>query len=270
MTTPVITAPVIASIGFGAMARSLASSLASRPGDLRITSALLPAGLEASLPDGVTRWSTVDELIAARPDLVVECATHQAVHESVPQLLAAGIDTVIVSIGALGAPGALERIEDAARSGGGRAILISGAIGGLDVLRAARLAGLDEVTYVGRKPPAAWMGTPAEALLDLPVLTEAATIFEGSAAEAARLYPKNANVTAAVALAGIGFEETRVRLVADPAATGNSHEVEASGAFGSFRVALNNKPLPDNPKTSRLAALSLEQAVIRHFSFVET
>ena len=76
-------------------------------------------------------------------------------------------------------------------------------------------------------------------------------------------------VAAAVALAGVGFEKTRVRLIADPAAPGNTHELEARGAFGDFRIVLNNKPLPENPKTSWLAALSVEQAVMRRFSFLE-
>ncbi len=125
------------------------------------------------------------------------------------------------------------------------------------------------MTYVGRKPPAAWKDTPAETLLDLARLDRPATFYEGSAASAARDYPKNTNVTAAVALAGIGFDRTSVRLIADPTATGNVHEVEATGAFGSFHIVLNNKPLPDNPKTSWLAALSVEQAVLRHFSALE-
>jgi aspartate dehydrogenase len=80
------------------------------------------------------------------------------------------------------------------------------------------------------------------------------------------LYPKNANVTAAVALAGVGFERTQVRLIADPAATGNGHALMAEGAFGRFRITLDNAPLPDNPKTSWLAALSVEREVLAHFS----
>lgn len=261
-----MTSPLIVSIGFGAMARSLAASLAQGGSGLRLGGFLRPPSLPTEPPEGLRRWDSVDALIAARPALVVECATHQAVREVVPQLLEAGIDVVIVSIGALGDPAVLARLEQAARAGGARAIAVSGAIGGLDVLRSARLAGLDSVTYTGRKPPLAWQGTPAERLLDLPDLTEAATFYDGNALEAARDYPRNTNVTAAVALAGLGFERTRVRLIADPAAPGNSHELEASGAFGHFRILLNNRPLPENPKTSWLAALSVEQAVLRHFS----
>ena len=264
-----MTSPLIVSIGFGAMARSLAASLEKGDSGLRLGGFLLPAGVPADAPAGIIRWNTVEELIAAKPDLVVECATHEAVRETVPPLLAAGIDVVIVSIGALGQPENVARLEQAARTGEARAIAVSGAIGGLDVLRSARLAGLDSVTYIGRKPSAAWKDTPAEQILDLPNLAEATAFYEGNAVEAARDYPKNTNVTAAVALAGIGFEKTRVRLIADPAAPGNTHELEASGAFGNFRIVLNNKPLPENPKTSWLAALSVEQAVLRHFSSLE-
>ncbi|KRW95200.1 aspartate dehydrogenase [Paracoccus sp. MKU1] len=264
-----MTSPLIVSIGFGAMARSLAASLEKGGSGLRLGGFLLPEHLPTDAPAGMRRWNSVDDLIAARPDLVIECATHAAVRETVPQLLEAGIDVVIVSIGALGDAGTVARIEAAAKTGRARAIAVSGAIGGLDVLRSARLAGLDSVAYIGRKPPIAWKGTPAERLLDLPNLKEATVFYEGDAVEAARDYPKNTNVTAAVALAGLGFQNTKVRLIADPAASGNTHELEAKGAFGSFHILLNNKPLPENPKTSWLAALSVEQAVLRHFSSLE-
>lgn len=259
----------IASLGFGAMARSLRRSLAAGGSGIRFEGCYLPPGRNAPAEPGLVHWTRAEDLIAARPGLVVECATHEAVRDTVPLLLAEGISVVIVSIGALADPATLARIESAAQQGGAKAIAVSGAIGGLDVLRAARLAGLDRVTYVGRKPPAAWKNTPAERLIDLDTLSQATTFYEGSATAAARDYPKNTNVTAAVALAGIGFERTGVRLIADPSIAGNIHEVEAAGAFGNFRIVLENKPLPENPKTSWLAALSVEHAVLRHFSALE-
>lgn len=261
-----MTTPLVVSIGFGAIARSLAAALAAGPDGLRLGGALLPEGRKAAVPAGMTRWTGVEALIAAKPDLVVECATHAAVREAVPPLLAAGIDVVIASIGALGDPAARAAVEAAARRGGARATTVPGAIGGLDALGAAALAGLDSVAYVGRKPPAAWAGTPAEQAVDLAGLSEAAVFYDGDAGAAARDYPKNANVTAAVALAGLGFERTRVRLIADPAASGNSHEIEARGAFGALRIVLDNAALPANPRTSWLAALSVERTVRRHFS----
>lgn len=258
----------IAVIGFGAMARSLRSALAAT-GTARLTSCLVPEAFVSAVPTDLTCHTEVADLIAARPDLVVECATHEAVRETVPALLEAGIDVVIVSIGALVEPTTRARLDAAARAGGARATVVSGAIGGLDVLRAGALAGLTSVTYTGRKPPEAWVGTPAEDLMDLSALTAPQVFYEGNAETAARDYPKNTNVTAAVALAGVGFDKTAVRLIADPTVRTNSHELEAEGAFGRFRIILENKPLPENPKTSWLAALSVEQAVRRHFTPME-
>ncbi|ORE94066.1 aspartate dehydrogenase [Stappia sp. 22II-S9-Z10] len=258
----------VAVIGFGAMGRAVTTSLAARGGPALIRTALLRQGSAAPLPDDVTRVTSVDDLIAARPDLVVEGATHEAVATSVPALLAAGIDVVIASVGALGKPEIHAAVIQAAARGGSRAIVATGAIGGLDALRSAACAGLSSVLYTGIKPAAAWTGTPAEEVLDLGALTAPATFFEGTAREAAERFPKNANVTAAVALAGVGFDATRVRLVADVAG-GNRHEVSAQGPFGSFHIALTNAPLPANPKTSWLAALSVEQAILRQFQHLE-
>lgn len=258
----------VAVIGFGAMARSLEQSLRKAGSDIAVTAALISKATDVE-HDGVVFFRDVDGLVAWGPSVVVECASHEAVKDHVPALLRAGVDVIVVSIGSLGDATLLNSLDMAAEHGNSRLTVVSGAVGGLDALRSAKLGGLDRVMYTGTKPPAAWKGTPAEKFYDLSSLTEPTVIFKGNAREASALYPKNANVTAAVALAGVGFDETAVTLVADPAADGNSHRVSAVGSFGSFDIVLRNKPLPDNPKTSWLAALSVEQALHRHFQRIE-
>jgi aspartate dehydrogenase len=235
---------------------------------------LLPSGTfavldraQASLPElgGVALFTSAADLIRWEPDLVVECAGHAVVKAILPPLLEQGIDVILVSVGALSDDGVRARLEHASSLGKARLITVSGAIGALDALQAARMAGLSEVKYVGRKPPQAWRGTAAEDLVDLDHIVVPTLIYQGSASESARRFPQNANVTAAVALAGIGFDDTQVSLIADPTVTTNVHELSVTGAFGHFRIHFENKPLPDNPKTSWLAALSIESELKRYF-----
>ncbi len=131
----------------------------------------------------------------------------------------------------------------------------------VDVAGSRRVGGLARVTYITRKPPGAWKGAPAEEKFDLDNLSEETVLFEGAADEAARLYPQNANVAATIARAGAGFDATEVRLIADPAASGNIHQLHAEGAFGEFDIEIRGRPLPDNPKTSTLAAHSVIHAI---------
>ena len=197
-------------------------------------------------------------------DLMIDCAGHSALEHYGPGILRRGTDLMTVSIGALANDELFADLRRAAADGGATLRLASGAIGALDALRAARTGSVQRVSYIGTKPPEGWRGSPAEHKLDLDGLTAAAVHFDGSARDAAAAYPKNANVAAAVALAGVGFEDTRVRLIADPAAEDNVHEVEAIGDFGQFTFEIRGKTLPDNPRSSALAAMSvvaqLEQA----------
>ena len=248
-------------IGFGAMGRSVFDALRNCD-EARITHILERPARIAELKKSIPGAHVVQSLeeVMDKPDVVVECAGHTALVSLVPALLKRGVTAIVASVGALATPGVPETLEQAARAGEGRLILIPGAMAGIDALAAAQ-PGLREVTYTGRKPPLAWLNTPAEQHVDLRVIDQRAVIFEGSAREAAQLYPRNANVAATVALAGIGLDRTRVVLQADPSVTRNTHCVHATGAFGDLVVEVSAAPLANNPKTSALAALSIVRAV---------
>lgn len=201
-------------------------------------------------------------LLGDRPAVVAECASHVAVRDFGPAILESGRDLVVISIGAMSDETSRKALEQAARKGGARLVLPAGAIGGVDALAAARLSGLESVVYTGRKPAKAWKGTPAENLVSLDTITEPTVFFEGSARKAASDYPFNANVAATLALAGIGLDETQVRLVADPSIARNVHEFAVRSACGDFSVKLEGRPSPANPKTSLLAGYSVARELL--------
>jgi aspartate dehydrogenase len=239
-----------------------------RPGRVEAARAALAAlGCGDVEPVDSMDWAAAGRLTPGhpgRPDLIVECAGHTALETHVLPALAAGMPCAVVSVGALSAPGLAERLEHAARAGGTQVHLLAGAIGAIDALAAARIGGLDAVRYTGRKPPRAWRGTPAEEVCDLGAVQQATPIFEGTAREAAARFPKNANVAATIALAGLGLDATRVTLVADPGVDQNVHELQAEGAFGSLALTMRGKPLAANPKTSALTVFSVVRAVRQH------
>lgn len=257
----------LAVVGCGAIGSSVIELLRNDR-EVQVTQVIVPVAnapaareVCALYAPGARVLERVDCANGSRPDLLVECAGHGAVGEHVLPALEAGISAVVVSIGALHDADAMLTLETAAAKGGTHVSLVSGAIGGIDALAAARIGGLDSVTYVGRKPPLSWKGTPAEQQFDLASLREPTVIFEGSAREAARLYPKNANVAATVSLAGLGFERTHATLIADPGIERNVHRVIAQGTFGRLDLTLEGQPLPANPKTSALTVYSVVRAI---------
>ena len=254
-------------IGFGAMAHHVLKVLDIHDGAVPELICILETRdvvgrFRKELANRVPVVKTLGQLLALRPDLVVECAVSTTVREHAEDILKSGTDLLVISMSAFAEPGLFCRLKAAAKTGGAQIILPAGALGGIDAIAAARLGGLRHVRLTSTKPPQAWKGTPAEQVVDLDGIRTAVTFFRGSAGEAAGSYPKNANVAAALAIAGLGFEATEVHLVADPTAAGNTHRIETGGAFGSLTVEMCGNALPNNPKTSMLAALSVARTLI--------
>ncbi|WP_137181052.1 aspartate dehydrogenase [Roseomonas sp. AR75] len=217
---------------------------------------------------GTSVHTDLDDFLHSGAGMVCECAGHGAVKQHGAAVLAAGRDLVVASTGALADAALLDALKAAAVQGGAQLLLPAGAVGGIDALAAARLLGTPRVTYIGRKPPRTWTGTKAEALLDLSAVTEPTTFYEGAAREAARDFPQNANVAATIALAGVGFEATRVRLVADPTISANVHELDVESEAVRFAIRLVGVPSRSNPKTSLTAGLSMARAVLNRDAVV--
>lgn len=198
-------------------------------------------------------------------DLVVEAASQQAARQWAPFFLEAGVEMMLMSVGALVDADFLAHLLELARRSNLQLHVPSGAVGGIDIVKAANVGTLEEVTLTTTKPPEALAGSPyvTEHGIDLFALREPTVIWEGPAAEAVRAFPQNVNVAASLSLAGIGPLRTRVRVVADPAATRNIHEVHVRGEFGEATLRLVNLPSPTNPKTSYLAPLSAVAALRR-------
>lgn len=191
-------------------------------------------------------------------DLLVECASQQAVSEIIPAALRAKCDVMIMSVGAFADNELYTNIRKVAKENNCKVYLPSGAIVGIDGVKSASVEEIYSVTLTTQKPPSGLAGAPyiVENDIDLDTIDSKTVLFEGPASEAVKLFPANVNVAATLSIAGIGFEKTKVRIVANPELTRNVHEINVRGAFGEFTSKVENIPSPTNPRSSFLAPLS--------------
>lgn len=197
--------------------------------------------------------------LVATSDLVIEAAGQAVVPALAEEVFTAGKDLMVISVGAL-----LDHPEimGKSRASGCRLFVPSGAIAGLDGIKSASVGQISHVTITTRKPPEGLEGAPylVERKVSLAGLREEREVFSGSAREACRGFPANVNVSAAVSLAGVGPDKTRVRILAVPGLKRNCHDIEVEGEFGRLAVRVENVP-SENPRTGRLTALSIIRSV---------
>ena len=242
-------------VGCGALGSAIARGIVAMPGARLAVMDVDEARARALAQEtGAHRPDLLDHALA-ECDLVVEAASQEALRDLAPRALGRGLPLVALSVGALADDVFLAEATQLALAHGGRLLVPSGAVAALDAVRAAAEAGLDEVLLVTAKPPAGFGLTDVH---------EPRVLYEGSAREAVRKFPKNVNVAAALSLAGIGFDRTRVRIVADPALTRNTHTVSARGKFGALECRVENEASPENPASSYLASLAA-LALVRRF-----
>lgn len=202
--------------------------------------------------------TSLADLLMHRPDVVVEAASHEAVRDHCGALLDKGVAVIVLSGGALCDDALRVRLEASANKSGALLYVPSGGICGLDALKAACIAGVDEVEIAVTKPPAAWKGIPYvdEMRIDLARLRAPKTLFDGPAREGVPHFPANVNIAAVLSMAGIGFDRTRLKVIADPALIYNTHYINIKGRTGNISIKLENVPAPENPKTAWLACYS--------------
>lgn len=194
---------------------------------------------------------------ARRCDVIVECAGQHAVALFGENVLRAGVDLLITSVGALADEPLAKRLH---ATGPGRLFLTAGAVGGLDLLAAARYdVPFHRVVVTTTKLPGSlvqpWMS--AEQAGAIRSTSAPVEVYSGNAREAARLFPRSLNVVAAVAFVVQDWHLVTVKLVADPHAALTSHLIEASSPTGEYRFEIRNLPSPQNPRTSRIVPFAV-------------
>jgi aspartate dehydrogenase len=250
----------IALLGCGAIGGAVADAVIA--GDLPgiqvvmvVTRSSPPAQLGAL---GATWSACPDDLLTSNAEVVLEAAGPSVVRRYALPLINAGKHLIVMSVSSLVHAEFQRQLVRAAEANHCDVIVSAGAIGGLDILRAARQRGaLDQVTFTTAKHPRGLAGAPyiTDNQIDLPAIQSRELVFEGTAEQAVTAFPQNVNVAAAVSLAGLGFQRTVVRVIADPALQQTTHTLEASGGFGTLRLQIESAPHPSNPRTSYMACL---------------
>jgi len=195
--------------------------------------------------------------------LVIEASSQLAVKQYSLDAINSGKDLMVMSVGAFADEKLLMKVRSAAEQSGRRVYIPSGAVLGIDGIKAAELGEIKEATLTTSKPPAALVYSSylKERGIDLMRLKKPRVVFEGSAREAVKAFPSSVNVAATLSLAGIGLDKTKVRIVADPKLRLNVHEIRVRGKAGELVTEARNVSFPDAPKTSYLAALSAIQTL---------
>ena len=273
-------------LGHGAIGSTVAAGLEAG----KVEDAVLSAVLDPWVPHPSFGVGSLEELLAAS-DVVVEAAGHDALREHGSKVRKAGLDLLVVSVGALADdelyqnllsagsenPGSVENLEHKrdTRHEAGKLYMTTGAIGGFDTLQAVALAGaITQAKITSRKPAAnlvqPWMDRSLQKeLLEAEANTEAdaktareIVAFSGPAREACSLFPQSANVCATLALATVGFDQTQAAMVGDSARKRVRHEIRVEAESGVYEFAFENVTSPGNSKTSAI----VPYAVLRGLS----
>lgn len=246
-------------LGFGTIANIIVSELEKeKMTEMKVRGALDPVitgerkkELQAK---GISIYGGIEEIAARSPDLVIEAANHEVAKKYIPYLLSKGIDVLSMSVGAYLDPGVMEQIRNEAL---GKLYISSGALPCVDTIKAAAIRSITSVQLTTRKRPLALAGAPglADLDVDLEKITEPLVVFDGNALEAVKVFPANVNIAATLSLAGVGPQNTMVKIIADPSVSRNIHNVVVEGDFGKLESTVECMP-SENPKTSMIAALS--------------
>lgn len=253
-------------VGCGAIGSSLANVIVSNFSDKAQLASLYDIEMEKAyklakvLNNQKLVVLNLEDLIS-RVNLVIEASKADSSAEIAKKTISLGKDIMIMSIG--GIVEQYKQLEALAKDKNARIYLPSGAICGMDGLKAAMCGKVNKVTLTTKKPPKAFLGVPyiLKRKIRLDNINEDTVIFEGDAFTAIRAFPQNINVAATLSIAGIGIGKTIVRIVASPGAIANTHEIEIESDSGKIFTRTQNLVHPDNPKTSYLAVLSAVAAL---------
>lgn len=249
----------VAIAGLGAIGQSLAKSLAAGavPGVELVAVSAKNHEKAAAFVQTLAHQVPVLTIEQLEPvaDIVVECAPAALLSDIVTPFLKAGKQAIVLSVGALLFN---DHLRAVAQEHGGTIVVPTGALIGLDAVVAAAEGKIAEVRMVTRKPPAGLKGAPhlVENNISVDGLTEPLKVFEGNARDAAKGFPANLNVVVALALAGVGPENTRLEIWADPKVTRNTHSIHVDSDSARFTMTIENIP-SENPKTGRIVAQSV-------------
>ena len=195
---------------------------------------------------GVRIFEEVDDMIK-ECDIILECASQEAVFQYGEKILSNGRSLIVMSSGAFSNTSFLKKMRGIAREKNVKIYLPSGAILGLDGIKAGKFSELERVELIVRKNPRSFKIRDEKEKV----------LYDGDAKRGVSLYPMNVNIASTISLAGIGFEKTRLKIISDPKVDRNIHEILAKGSFGEFRIKIKNVTSKRNPRTSILAAYSV-------------
>ena len=198
---------------------------------------------------------SIDELVGKNLDIVIECASVKAVDETVSKALSNGKDIIVMSVGAFADKDLFLKLYNLAKENNRKIYIPSGAIAGVDAIKASSLGTIEEVIVTTTKPVYGLKDALKNLGIDAEAISEPTTVFEGDVFKAIKEFPQNINVSVVLSLAS--KVPAKVKIVADPSAVSNKHEIVVKGSIGTIKTTVENNPCKDNPKTSALAAYSV-------------
>jgi aspartate dehydrogenase len=203
----------------------------------------------------------IDAFFATKPDIVIEASGQASLNQYGVKILEKGIDLLVSSIGLFTNDEILNKFITTAEQSGAKILLSSGALPALDWMSASSLSDVKKVIITQEKPVISWKNTRAEELIDLDSITAPTCFFEGTAREAANIFPKSSNISAMLALATVGLDKTKVKLVADPINSIMNTHIEFDSAVGQLQLNCQGIPSASNPSTSTGVPLAILKSI---------